>query len=44
MLPEGFPKWTTVYAYFAKWSEPAQDGMSVLERALKKSVGEAREK
>jgi transposase len=36
MLPEGFPKWVTVYAYFAKWSAPDKDGMSALERALKK--------
>ena len=36
-LPSEFPKWQTVYAYFAKWSEPDQDGISVLERALKKS-------
>ena len=36
-LPSEFPKWTTVYAYFSKWSEPDQDGISVLERALKKS-------
>ena len=43
MLPEGFPKWNTVYSYFAKWKEPDQDGISALERALKQSVGEARE-
>jgi transposase len=36
MLPEGFPKWRTVYSYFARWSEPDQDGISALERALKK--------
>lgn len=36
MLPEGFPKWRTVHSYFAKWSELYQDGISVLERALKK--------
>ena len=27
--------------YFAKWSEPDQDGISVLERALKNHVGVA---
>ena len=27
----------TVHSYFAKWSEPGPDGVSVLERALKKS-------
>ena len=37
MLPKEFPKWRTVHSYFAKWSEPGQDGISVLERALKKS-------
>ena len=36
-LPSEFPKWTTVYAYFSKWSQPDQHDMSVLERALKKS-------
>jgi len=36
MIPEGFPKWYTVYSYFAKWSQPDPDGTSVLERALKK--------
>jgi len=37
MLPGEFPKWRTVHSYFAKWSEPDQDGVSVLERALKKT-------
>lgn len=37
MLPRDFPKWRTVHSYFAKWSEPDQDGVSALERALKKS-------
>ena len=37
MLPSDFPKWRTTYSYFAKWNEPAQDGVSVLEQALKKS-------
>ena len=36
MLPEGFPHWVTVYSYFAKWSAPGGDGVSALERALKK--------
>ena len=35
-LPSEWPKWQTVYSYFAKWSEPDQSGVSVLERALKK--------
>ena len=33
-----------MYSYFAKWSQPDPDGISALERALKKSVGKAREK
>ena len=36
-LPSEWPKWQTVYAYFAKWSQPDQHGVSVLEQALKKS-------
>lgn len=36
-LPSEFPKWQTVYAYFAKWNKPDQHAVSVLERALKKS-------
>ena len=36
MLPEGFPSWVTVYSYFAKWSAVDSDGVSALERALKK--------
>lgn len=36
-LPREFPKWPTVYAYWRKWSQPDQDAVSVLERALKKS-------
>ena len=36
MLPDGFPNWRTVHSYFSKWSEPDQNGVSVLERALKK--------
>jgi len=37
LLPSEWPKWQTVYAYFAKWSQPDHNGVSVLERALKKS-------
>lgn len=36
-LPSDFPKWQTVYSYFAKWREPDQTDVSALERALKKS-------
>jgi len=31
-----FPKWSAVYAYFAKWNAP-RDGGSLLEQALKTS-------
>ena len=44
ILPERFPNWRTVHSYFAKRSAADQDGVSVLERALKKSFGEARAK
>ena len=37
-LPKEYPKWTTVYAYFAKWRErPGKDQPSLLEQALKKA-------
>jgi len=37
MLPREFPKWPTIYAYFVIWNEISEDGVSLLERALKKS-------
>ncbi len=37
MLPSEFPKWPTVYAYFVIWNAVGEDGISLLERALKKS-------
>jgi transposase len=36
-LPKDFPKWRTVHSYFAQWSEMGKEGISLLERALKKS-------
>ena len=42
MLPSEFPKWRTAHSCFTKWSEPGLEGFSVLERALKNAVGEAR--
>lgn len=36
-LPGDFPKWRTVHAYFMIWSEADEHGVSLLERALKKS-------
>ena len=35
MLPDGFLKWRTAHSYFAKWSKPGPNGISVLEQALK---------
>jgi transposase len=37
MLPGDFPKWRTVYFYWQQWSQPDSDGVSPLEKALKKS-------
>jgi transposase len=36
-LPNDFPKWQTVYSYFAKWNALNEQEVSLLERALKKS-------
>jgi transposase len=36
-LPCEFPKWQSVYAYWRKWSVPDEQGVSLLERVLKKS-------
>ena len=44
MLPEGFPEWRTVHAYFQIWSETREEGSSLLEQALKNQVGVARTK
>jgi Putative transposase of IS4/5 family (DUF4096) len=32
-LPSDFPKWSTVYSYFRKWSQVNDEGISVLELA-----------
>jgi len=38
MLPSDFPNWEVVYSYFRKWNtKPSEDGLSLLEQALKKS-------
>jgi transposase len=37
MLPSDFPKWRTVHHYFSLWSTAPENGVSLLERALKKS-------
>ena len=45
MLPSDFPKWSTCYSYFWKWSQKRDEGKtcSLLEEALKKVVGETRQ-
>jgi transposase len=37
MLPRDFPKWRTCYSYFQQWNETQENGLSLLENALKKS-------
>ena len=36
MLPSDFPKWSTVYFYYAIWAEKQEDGSTVLQNVLKK--------
>lgn len=42
MRPGEFPKWKTVHSYFAKWSKPAPEGVSLPGAGDKNQVGEAR--
>jgi transposase len=35
-LPNDFPKWRSVHAYFQIWNEQKDDNPSILERVLKK--------
>ena len=35
-LPNDFPKWRTVQAYFQKWPELFEEGNSLLQKPLKK--------
>ncbi|NBX50106.1 IS5/IS1182 family transposase, partial [bacterium] len=45
MLPETFPNWTSVYAYFAIWTEKNDETQTnILEDVLKKLVREIRTK
>ena len=43
-LPGDFPKWCTVHSYFQRWSEPRENGISILEKALKNQVVAERRK
>ena len=36
MLPSDFPKWQLVYYYYSVWKEPDENGVSLLNRVLKK--------
>ena len=36
MLPSDFPKWELVYYYYSVWSKADKDGISLLDRLLKK--------
>jgi transposase len=42
MLPEGFPRWESIYYYFRVWSKKNGEEPSLLELVLKKLVGEVR--
>ena len=43
-LPGDFPKWRTAHSYFQKWGEPRENGISILEEALKNQVVAQRHK
>ena len=36
MLPSDFPKWQLVYYYYSVWKEPDENGVSLLNKVLKK--------
>ena len=36
MLPSDFPNWKLVYYYFTVWSKKNDDGISILDKVLKK--------
>ena len=36
MLPSNFPKWQLVYYYYSVWKEPDENGVSLLNKVLKK--------
>jgi len=41
-LPSDLPIWRTVHWYFAKWSLPDEQGVSLLAQVIKNQVGAAR--
>ena len=38
MLPSNYPKWQLVYYYFKVWSKQDEQGISLIDKLLKKSV------
>lgn len=36
LLPHDYPKWTTVYFYYRQWSKANDEGLTVLDKVLKK--------
>ena len=36
MLPADFPEWQSVYYYFTVWSKANEEGISLLDKILKK--------
>ena len=43
-IPHDFPKWQNVRYHYDIWSSPDEDGVSVLDRVLRKLVEAEREK
>jgi len=43
-LPHDFPKWQNAYYHFQIWKEPDGSGESLIERMLRRLVGERRVK
>ena len=43
-IPHDFPKWQNVCYHYDTWSSPDEDGVSVLDRVLRKLVEAEREK
>ena len=43
-IPHDFPKWETVRYHYDIWASPDEDGISILDRVLRKLVEAEREK
>ena len=43
-IPHDFPKWQNVHYHYDIWSSPDENGVSVLDRVLRKLVESEREK